>query len=428
MVLRRRKPYISLILLLIAACASACSGNQQISGKDGQSQSAPGLLPEMMAVNQAIRERIYTLDHRRGALVPTKRWFQQAAGQLFTVYRGEPVSVNGQMFQRLQVAIDPVPQFILLKDSHHIAPVDPIAPDYQTFSRAACPLLTLSSTTVGRLEPASWLPAREQVFLFGSANHPFAFEYNGASTRYWYANIAIEDEWGNLTPNWWIPWTCLDHPTPWHLPPREDVVLAALGEPGSPFTSELGSRMQVPWNLLASPREYQRIAGEKCADIMNGLPETEYALINGFLDEQGGEEQIAVPVFVCGELDQHGQVAYRMRPDHIEIPTQEDGVVDEIFLLVINLSPHQMIAFGALAYDVEGFFAFRSEAADDTSADVFLVRPGVANAIWIVLDLYSADATDDIIYAAGPADQEYLYEASTWIEEVPAMRGRIKRH
>lgn len=391
-------------------------------GREAATQSAPALLPQVISEHPGYDLEIFTLEHRRGALVPSHARFRVEKDEPMVIYRHEKL---GPSLYRLQIALEPEPQFVFVREVRKLGSTQPIAPLYMAEARSDCPLYSLASAAQ-RLVPTGWLNSRDRVFLFAAADHPFSYENLGLRDQAWYANIARENEWGELIPEFWVPWTCLGHPSPWFLSPNEDISLAMLGSAASPFAAELAREMQVQSNLLASFREHMRLAQESCEDILRELPKEAYALPHTMSDDEPyPEEKFSAAVFLCAEKSADGTLDYKMRPLEIYLPGNKDGPPEELDLLVFNLSPASDVAFGVLAPAISIGPAFNGGTLDFIGSGLYRLKPGVQKAAWLELNGDLGGPLMRAAYAVGAPDADEFTDASDWIDSVRTQHGQI---
>lgn len=418
----RHKSFILLHILAALTLHSACNQSRPNIGADRSRQHAPAILSVSVKPTESGSAQVYVLNQPRGMLEPIEQNFPITANEPFLAFGIEAVIWNGVPAMRLQIQVEPLPKFIFVSEIESIEHAGPVSPDFVSFAKADCPLFSIDRQNGQRLYPSSRLTRHERVFLFEVSDEPFV-------------NIILEGDWEGMLPMWWVPRSCIDHPSLWVHPPNDDVSALYLGASDAPFVRQLATDFGVRWNLRLSDREGKRRTGDSCNDILTGLPHVAPVLVNYTSDEFGNQfdHHLAAAVYVCAEyVASEQRYEYQMRPSLLTLPASntlwpgESAVVE---LLVFNLSPSHTVGFGAQAWGIETYTAFGESAFDEEDADedeadeadeeepedpelfaatvnreleIYALEAGVDQAIWVQLYADPEASFLDTVYAVGP--------------------------
>lgn len=408
------------LVLVIVLSGASCQGQADSSAnRSADAQQARPLLVNFVSAPFALQNiPIYTLDATRGAFIATTDKFNASAYERIRAYGHGSYRSGGQVHDWVRIQLNPVERFIIieggsLRIDDHDALVDPT---YTTNVRASCPAMTMSER---RLVPSRWLDKGAHVFLFTELRMPQGQdsmsraygEYNQP-----YLSVGLADN-GYTHQLWWVPATCLEHPSPWILDAANMLSSEAFG-PSSEFRDAL-----LAWlfpeqehtsnqNLLASHQEQMRRGGERCQDILKGWDSPIYARMHN--QAQGDTTEIpTVAVFLCSDRSPDSSAArqYAMAPKEIFVPRRLGAQV--LDMLVVNFSPNTngvaapAVAFGSrepVDHAKVTKMAFRPafwQAPQDLDQNVILVAPGIENAVWVELTSALDRDLSGFLYASG---------------------------
>ncbi len=391
--------------------------------------------------------QVYVMNHRRGALEPTEQTYQLTEDQEFLAFGLDVIASNGMPMMRVQTAVEPEPEYIVVPEINSIAVDEALSPNFVSYARGDCPLFSLDKQSSQRLISDDRLSRGGRVFSF--------LESEGSES---FVNVILENDWQDLHPTRWISRSCIDYFTPWVHSAYDDLLVSELGSDGESFIRQLVKDFGVQSNLRLSDRESKRRAGDSCSDILSGLTPIAPMLINVDDENENGKPYFAAPVYVCTEYNQTKQsYEYHMRPSMLTVPPSFSDWPDNnavIDLLVFNLSPSEPVGFGVQGWDVAAYPAFDDNSFDDEEEsedddeeeedgeedpdgihmsdgsvlELYSLEPGPDQAIWVQVFFNPDSSFSGMSYAAGSPpsfdDDDDDDEVQEWFMSVPAQ-GRI---